>query len=228
MDPLLAAALLAVGLAAGAVSSLLGVGGGLVMVPVLHYAVGVEWHEATALSLAAIAVQSPTGVLQHARRGAVSWPLAVPLAAGGLAGVFLGAWAEPRLGVPLLKGAFALLMLFAAYRLLSTPRPHRLRPLGPAPLLLLGAAAGVVAKLLGIGGGLLTVPVLALLGTAVHVAVGSSLVAVFTNAAVATGVNLADGLSSWWLAIPLALGGLAGVPLGARAAHALPERGLRR
>ncbi len=228
MEPVLLAALLAAGLAAGFLSSLFGIGGGIILVPVLHYVLGFEWHAATALSLAVIVVQSPTGIYHHARRGAVSWPLAVPLAAGGLAGVFLGAWLEPRLGVPWLKLLFALLMALAAVRLARAPRPHAEHPRSPVVLAALGVASGVVAKLLGIGGGLLTVPVLALLGVPVHVAVGSSLVPVFTNAAVATGINLADGLALLRLAPPLIVGGLAGVPLGARAAHALPEQGLRR
>lgn len=230
MDWLAVLALLAVGLLAGALSALFGIGGGFVMVPLLHYAGGVEWHHATALSLVAIAVQSPTGVLQHARRGAVDWRLAVPMCLGGAVGVACGVVLEPRIDVPWLKLLFALLMLFAAWRITARrPGVEGALPgrLGLPSLLALGALSGTLGKLLGIGGGLLTVPVLAMTGTPIHAAVGSSLAPVFTNAALASGEALAGGLDAW-AAVPLALGALAGVPAGAAAAHRLDERGLRK
>lgn len=230
MDWLAVLGLLAVGLLAGALSALFGIGGGFVMVPMLHYVGGVEWHVATALSLAAIAVQSPSGVWQHARRGAVDWRLAVPMCVGGVVGVGCGVVLEPHIAVPWLKLLFALLMLLAAWRMAVHAEAiagASLGRLGLPSLLALGALSGTLGKLLGIGGGLLTVPVLAMAGVPVHVAVGSSLAPVFSNAAVASGEALASGLS-WLPALPLALGALAGVPLGAKAAHALDERGLRR
>lgn len=229
MDWAAAAGLLALGLLAGALSALFGIGGGFLMVPVLHYLGGLDWHVATALSLAAIAVQSPSGVWQHARRGAVDWRLAAPMAVGGAAGVAAGILIEPHAPVAGLKALFATLMLLAAWRMVALRRAQGAAParLGDPSLLALGVLSGTVGKLLGIGGGLVTVPALTLAGVAVHVAVGSSLVPVFTNAALASGEALATGLD-WLPAVPLALGALAGVPAGARMAHALPERGLRR
>ena len=221
--------LLAAGALAGVLSALFGIGGGLVLVPVLHYLLGFGWVEATQLSLVAIMVQSPTGVWQHARRGAVDWRVAIPLCLAGLLGVVIGGALQPLLAVPWLKVLFAALMALAALRL-ALPRPPLApgaRPLGPAGLYALGLAAGLVAKLLGIGGGLVTVPVLTLTGLPIHLAVGSSLVPVFTNAAVASGQALAQGLD-WLPAVPLAAGALAGVPVGARLAHSLKEQGLRR
>lgn len=218
--------LLAFGVLAGFLSSLLGIGGGIVMVPVLHYVLKFEWHEAAALSLVAIAAQSPTGILQHRRRGAVKAAVAIPLAVGGVAGVYVGALLEPRITVPWLKFTFALLMLLAALRMVRPALHERFHTQNVVVLLLLGVAAGVASKLLGIGGGLVTVPVLTLLGTPIHVAVGSSLVPVFTNAAVASAVNIWQGLQ-WTPAVPMAVGGLLGVPLGARSAHALPAARLK-
>lgn len=223
--------LLAAGAVAGVLSALFGIGGGIVLVPVLHYLLGFGWVEATQLSLVAIMVQSPTGVWQHARRGAVDWKVAAPLCLAGLLGVVIGDVLQPLLAVPWLKVLFAALMGLAALRL-ALPQaaaavsadPKRL---GLAGLYVLGLAAGIIAKLLGIGGGLVTVPVLTLTGLPVHLAVGSSLVPVFTNAAVASAQALAQGLH-WLPAIPLALGALAGVPTGARLAHSLKEQGLRR
>ena len=221
--------LLAAGALAGVLSSLFGIGGGIVLVPVLHYLLGFGWVEATQLSLVAIMAQGPTGVWQHARRGAVDWRVALPLALAGLLGVVIGDVLQPLVAVPWLKVLFAALMALAALRL-AVPQPPvapEAKPLGLAGLSVLGLAAGIVAKLLGIGGGLVTVPVLTLTGLPVHLAVGSSLVPVSTNAAVASGQALAHGLD-WLPAVPLALGALAGVPFGARLAHSLKEQGLRR
>lgn len=231
VDWVAVAGLALTGVLVGVLSALFGIGGGILMVPVLHYIGGLPFATATALSLAAIAVQSPTGVWQHARRGAVDWRLAWPLVAGGAGGVALGILLQPHTPVPWLKVLLALLMGLAAWRLVArapapSQDPVRAGP-GIAFALALGLLAGVVSKLLGIGGGLLTVPVLAMAGVPVHVAVGSSLVPVFSNAAFATAAALAGGLD-WWPAVPLAVGALCGVPLGARAAHALDARGLSR
>jgi uncharacterized membrane protein YfcA len=221
--------LLAAGGVAGVLSSLFGIGGGIVLVPVLHYLLGFAWVEATQLSLVAVMVQSPTGVWQHARRGSVDWRVAAPLCIAGLLGVFIGDALQPHIAVAWLKVLFAVLMALAAVRL-ALPRPPVAADadrLGSVGLYLVGLFAGIIAKLLGIGGGLVTVPMLALTGLPVHLAVGSSLVPVFTNAAVASAQALAKGLD-WLPAVPLALAGLAGVPLGARLAHSLKEQGLRR
>ena len=216
------------GLLVGVLSALFGIGGGLVMVPLLHYVGGYPFGTATALSLMVIAVQSPTGVWQHARRGAVDWRLAWPLVVAGSLGVAGGILLEPHTPVPWLKLLLALLMVLAAWRLVAhlpaaQPGFHPGLPF----LLALGVVSGVASKLLGIGGGLLTVPVLAMAGVPVHVAVGTSLVPVFTNAAFATAEALTGDLA-WWPAVPLAAGALCGVPLGAKLAHALDARGLSR
>ncbi len=221
------AILLAAGLAAGIISGLFGVGGGIVMTPVLHYILGFSWVDAVALSLFVIMVQSPVGLWRHHKKGAVAWRTGAALAAGGVAGVLVGHWLLPQLHIPWLKLAFALLLAFAAYQM--TRRYHsdstKLAP-RPAVLVALGAAAGLVSRLLGVGGGILTVPILVLMGVPAHVAVGSSLVPVFTNALLASAVNLATGLA-WLQGVPLAIGAVVGATVGVWAAHALPERGLR-
>jgi uncharacterized protein len=221
------AVLAGVGLGAGFLSALFGIGGGIAMVPALHYGLGYDWAHATAISLAAIAIMTSTGVLAHARRGAVDWRLAWPLAVGGLAGVGAGTWLQPRIDVPWLKVLFACLMALAAWRLLRPSLHARWHTRHWAFLLVLGVACGVISKLLGIGGGLLSVPALTLTGTAIHTAVGSSLVPVFTNAAIASANHLARGVDLL-PGLALAAGGLVGVPFGARAAHGLADQGLRR
>lgn len=221
------ALLLAVGLCAGIVSGLFGVGGGIVMTPVLHYILDHSWADAVALSLLVIAVQAPLGLWRHHKKGAVHFAIAIPLAIGGLGGVALGHWLLPQIDVPWLKVAFAVLLVFAAYRMVARQKPGGREATPRAPVLVaIGLGAGLISRLLGVGGGVLTVPVLALMGVPAHVAVGSSLFPVFTNALVASVVNLWQGMA-WLTAVPLAIGALVGAPVGVWAAHALPEKRLK-
>lgn len=219
--------LILTGLAAGFVSGLLGVGGGIVITPVLHYLLDYTWADAVALSLFAMMVYAPIGIIRHRQKGAVDLRIGRWLILGGVAGVALGHWLLPHIAVLWLKVGFGALLGFAAYRLVARLRPLREKGIGAVALVIMGFAAGLVSRLLGVGGGILTVPVLVLLGVPVHLAVGSSLVPVFTNAVVASIVNLAFGLQVL-NAIPLAVGAVVGAPLGVQAAHALPEVGLRR
>lgn len=227
VDALTLAALLLTGALAGFLSALFGIGGGIVMVPVMHYVLGIAWHEATAYSLMAIALMTPLAVLQHARRGAVSWRLGGWMALGGAVGVFVGEALEPHVPVPILKLLFAALLLLAAWRMRAGPVAARFYTQHVALLVATGLVCGISAKLLGIGGGLISVPVLTLFGTSIHTAVASSLVPVFTNGALASASKLAEG-AGLWLGAVLAAGGLAGIPLGARAAHSLEAGRLKR
>jgi uncharacterized membrane protein YfcA len=220
--------LLAAGLLAGFLSTLFGIGGGLVMVPMLAYGLHYDFVTATALSLLAMSVQTPWGVYQHHRRGAVDWRLGWILAAGGVPGVLFGVWLQPRLSVPGLKLLFAVVMLLAAVRLWMQPvKPGADAGMPTAGVFGLGAGAGLVSRLLGIGGGLVTVPVLAITGTPMHKAVASSLVAVSTNAMLAAILLIGAGVD-WKPAVALTLGALAASPLGTALAHSLKGDWLRR
>lgn len=198
----------------------MGVGGGIVLTPVLHYAMGFTWLEAVALSLFVIALQTPIGIWRHAKKGAVHWPTAIQLAFAGGIGVLIGDWSLPFIPVALLKLLFAALLAVAAWRM-TADSALRGRPwLIPV----FGVAAGVISRWLGVGGGILTVPALALTGTPVHVAVASSLVPVHTNAAIASGANLARGLG-WETGLWLAAVAMVGSVIGVKLAHSLnPER----
>ncbi len=220
------ALLLIAGLAAGFASGLLGVGGGIVMVPVMHYLLGIPFAEATVLSLFVIMIQSPIGLWRHQRRGVVDWAIGAWLTVGGVSGVILGRSLQPMIETSWLKVLFGTVMAFAAYRLMSPAISVPDRRHHPALVIALGFFAGLLSRLLGIGGGILTVPVLVLMGVPPHVAVASSLVPVFTNATFASALAFVDGLD-WAIAIPLALAAVLGAPLGVKAAHALPEKRLR-
>lgn len=158
------------GLAGGVLSWLFGIGGGIVMVPLLGLAVGLDQHRAQGLTLAAMLL--PNGlpaVLHYRRRGVpVHWKLVGGMLLGFLPGVVAGAWTANRIPEPPLRWGFALFLVLVAVQTLRAGR----RP-GPAPeasarreatagfALLAGLAGGLSAGLLGIGGGLVIIPLLA-------------------------------------------------------------------
>ena len=216
---------LLVGFIAGATSALVGIGGGLVMVPAMHYGLGLDWHEATIISLGAIVIQAPLGVWRHAIRGAVDLRLGLIFVATGALGVMVGAWTEPMVPVRIFKAIFVLVLGFAAWRMWKPAL--EIATISRAFLPLGGFVAGVLAKWLGIGGGLLLVPFMALTGIPVHTAIGTSLIPVLSNAAVGSAIGMRAWDAALW-SIVLGFGGLVGAPVGARIAHATSPAKMRR
>jgi uncharacterized membrane protein YfcA len=105
------------GLFVGVASGILGVGGGILLVPVMTIAFGLPQHLAQGTSLAAIIPTSAVGAVTHDRRGNVLRRAALYMALGGVAGAAVGALIALRLPREVLTRAFALMLLFAAYRL---------------------------------------------------------------------------------------------------------------
>jgi hypothetical protein len=239
---------LVTGACAGLLAGLFGVGGGLIMVPALAFVLpgrGVEpavaMQVAVGTSLAVIAATSLSSMLAHHRQGGVRWPVfklfAPGLAAGAVAGAFV-AHALPGLVLQRIVGVGALLVAVQMF-LERTPRAGRDVP-GALGLLSAGGAIGALSALIGIGGGSLTVPFLTWRGVPIRQAVGT---------AAACGVPIAwAGAAGFMLAGAgmagrpphsvgyVALGAFAAMavasvltaPLGARLAHALPPRALKR
>lgn len=158
------------GLAGGLLSGLFGVGGGIVMVPLLGLAVGLDQHRAQGLTLAAMLFpNSLPAVLHYRRRGVpVHWKLVLCMLAGFLPGVVGGAWTANRIPEPPLRWGFAVFLVAVAIHTFLASR--RVSPAGGAAApredsvgfaLLTGLAGGVSAGLLGIGGGLVIIPLLA-------------------------------------------------------------------
>jgi hypothetical protein len=214
VDVLLILVLVGVGLLAGAASGLLGIGGGIVMVPALVFLSPLGFREAVAASLLVMVVATPLGILRHRRAGNVLARQGLLLGAAGFAGVLIAAAVDRFLTEADLLRLFALVLVLSARQLVYGRLPER-RHASVWPVLAFGLVAGFVAKLFGIGGGIVMVPGLVFLGLAMHPAVGTSLVAVWTNAVLSTGINLFRG-GDWWIqALPLAAGSLAGIQAGA-------------
>jgi len=108
-----------IGLAAGTLAAMLGIGGGVVFVPALVTLFGFVQHEAQATSLAVIVPTTAVAAWVHSRAGRVDWPRALALGAGGLVGGALGAWSALAVDGLILQRSFAAILLFVAYRMLQ-------------------------------------------------------------------------------------------------------------
>lgn len=234
---------------AGLLAGLLGVGGGIVIVPVLallFQAQGVSdslvMHLALGTSLATIVVTSLSAVAAHHRLGAINWPLAAWMAPGLMAGAVAGAWFADGAESVTLQRLFALFEIAVGIYMLAGRRVggggDAIPP--PAELMVSGGVIGTLSSLLGIGGGTMTVPYLSWRGRAIHEAVAVSSACGFAIALAGaagylwTGMDapslpsLASGYLYWPAFAAISCASLMTAPAGARLAHRLPVAGLKR
>ena len=123
-------ALLAIGLTAGLLAGLLGIGGGVVMVPAMVLIMGMDQHVAQGTSLLVIIPAAAFGSFTHHRHGRLALRDAAALAVGGVLGAVLGSVTALSLDEELLQRLFAVLILLVAARLLLTRRSAP-EPIGP-------------------------------------------------------------------------------------------------
>lgn len=170
------------GALAGLLSGLFGVGGGLIIVPILvalfslqHFADAHIMHLALGSSLATIVVTSLASARAHHRRDNVDWAVVGRITPGIVLGTLLGSQLATCLDSDGLKAIFAIFVLAVATQMLLNlrPNPHRQLP-GSLATSFVGGIIGVVSSLVGIGGGTLSVPFLLYCNTAIHRAIGTS------------------------------------------------------
>jgi hypothetical protein len=238
---------LLVGALAGTLAGLLGVGGGLVIVPALVWAFRdagfpeqAIMHLAVGTSLATIVFTSASSVRAHQRRGAVRWDLMRRLAPGVVVGVLGGAALAGVLSTRSLAVVFGLLeVLIAAYMAWGGRSRAGTGAPGPAGMRLAGCGIGLVSGLAGIAGGTMSVPLLVWWQTPIHAAVATSAAVGFPIAVAGTLGFVVTGwtadLPPWSLGyvyLPALLGIAATsvlfAPLGATLAHRLRTGVLRR
>lgn len=241
------AALLAAGAAGGLIAGLLGVGGGIIIVPALDLALeltgvdpDVALHVAVATSMATIVPTSLSSSRSHARRGSVDYAVmkrwALPIVAGALAGAGVAAHVDARV----LAAVFGSVALLAALKMLLPLDHVVLRDSVPGGLA--GATVpfviGTVSAMMGIGGGTLTVPSLTLCGVPVHKAVGTAALAgLWISVPATVGYLLAPTADEGMPPLTLGHVSLVGfaivapvawfvAPFGARLAHSMHRRRL--
>lgn len=249
MDSLLIIELALLGLCGGFLAGLLGVGGGMVLVPFLTYFLGqrqvspdLAVKMAIATAMATIIFTSLSSVYAHHKRGAVRWPLVARLAPGIALGALIAS-----LGVfAALKGAFlavffGVFVVFSAIQMFIDRKPAPSRQM-PGTLGQIGAGSGIgfLSGLVGAGGGFVSVPFMTWCNVPIHNAVATSAalgfpIALFNVLGYVLGGQFvndrpAHALGYVWLPAlaVIASCSVMTAPLGARAAHSLPVRQLKR
>ncbi len=239
---------LAAGAFAGTVAGLLGVGGGIVVVPVLIIAFEAQGfspqiltHLAIGTSLATIVFTSASAVWSHHRRGSVCWSVLSPMMTGIVAGAILGVMLVVRIDGQVLKQMIGVFAILVSLKMLLNPHVEGRRAIpGGYSLASFGVFAGAISAMLGIGGGTLTVPYLSRLRLSMYQVIGTASACGFPIALVGAMMNMLVGrseteLPEWSLGF-VYLPALFGVALasmicarfGVKLAHRLPGVALRR
>ncbi len=173
---------LATGLVTGLLSGLLGVGGGLVIVPVLSFifvylgfTAAIVMQMALGTSLAVIIVTSIASSRAHHSHQNVDWALVKNIAFGVVIGAFFGSLVAAKFDANLLKALFVIYVFIVALQILSDyrPNPARILPARPA-LNSVGIIIGCISSFVGIGGGTLSVPFLIYCNIDAKRAIGTS------------------------------------------------------
>ena len=237
---------LIVGLLAGVLSGMFGIGGGIVIVPVLVTLFGYGFTEAVATSLAALLMPVAIfAVIAYYRAGKMRLLISMLIAFGLIFGGLAGAELAQSLPVQTLQRLYGLFLLYAGWRFVEPRKWLAEYRAGVAPaaqpqtetpqvawyfILLLGLGAGVISGMFGVGGGIVIVPALV---TFLHfdqkLAVGTSLGALLLPVgAGAVYSYFQAGVLDLQAAVFVALGLLGGAFIGAKIALGLPEKTVKR
>ncbi|BDV31535.1 sulfite exporter TauE/SafE family protein [Microbacterium terricola] len=188
-------ACIVIGLLAGLLSGLFGVGGGTIIVPMLVLLLHFDQRLAVGTSLAAIVPTASVGVISYAVHGSVAWIPALILAAGAIVGAQIGTWLLPRISQTALRWGFVVFMVLVVVSLFlvvpSRDAGIELTPLSIVGLVALGLFTGTLSGLLGVGGGVVVVPALIIVfGASDLIAKGTSLLMMIPAAVSGTVGNI--------------------------------------
>jgi len=236
------------GIFAGLTAGLFGVGGGIIVVPVLVFAfeaqgfsADVLTHLAIGTSLATIVFTSISSIWSHHKRGAVLWEICRPMSLGLAVGAILGVWTVSQLDGILLKKLFGFFVLFVAFKMMSKKGESGDRPIAAWPeFSLVGVFVAWVSSIFGIGGGTLTVPFLSrfqiemkyVVGTAAACGFPIALLGSISNMYIGQSVQGLPEMTIGYVYLPALLGismtSVLFAKLGASYAHRLPSMLLRK
>lgn len=240
--------LLAMGVFGGFSAGLLGIGGGMILVPFVtmiftarHFAPQLVVHMAIATALATILFTSISSVRAHHLHGAVVWRMVRLLAPGILVGSLIGPWIGKQMNSSVLALFFGLFVAFMATQMLrNTKPPESHAPPGAAGMFAAGGAIGVLSGLVGAGGGFISIPFMSWCGIKIHNAVATSAALGFPIALAGTLSNIYVGWSEpglppyslGFIYVPallvIATASMVMAPIGARIAHRTQVQKLKR
>lgn len=248
MDWSLILILLLMGAAGGFSAGLLGIGGGMVLVPFITmiftakgFPPDMVVHMAIATSLTTILFTSLSSVRAHHKHGAVRWPIVGMLAPGILLGSWIGPWIGKQMDTTTLALFFGLFISFSATQMMLNKKPAGTRELpGTAGMFAAGGVIGILSGIVGAGGGFISVPFMSWCNVKIHNAVATSAALGFPIALAGTLSNIYYGMgtpglpaySLGYIYVPalvvIAAASVLMAPLGARTAHKLPVHSLKR
>ena len=239
---------LVLGACAGIMAGLFGIGGGLVIVPVLIFSFKIQGmapdvltHMAVGTSLATMVVTSLSSIKAHQDKGAVRWRIFATLSVGILAGAFLGVYTAVNLSGHLLQKLLGVFAILVSAKMWFGFRVHEgARVPGAAILASAGVVIGAVSSMFGIGGGTLSVPFLRRISLTMKQAVGTSAACGFPIAVMGALSNMLLGANSpglpalstgyvyWPAFLGIVLTSTLFARMGARMAHRLPAERLQK
>ena len=230
------------GAVAGLFAGLFGIGGGVVIVPILVLCL--TWqgipnqfimHLSLGTSMASIAFTAASSFWAHHRRGAVNWMMVRRIAPGILTGAFLGSCIASHLSTNILKGFLVAFLYYVAVQMFMHREPKSAHGIpGQIAMFGVGNTIGIISSLVGIGGGTLSVPFMVWCNLTLHHAIGTSAAIGFPIAVAGSVGYIYNGLgvsglpefSLGYTYLPALAGIVASsvltAPLGVRLAHSLP------
>lgn len=226
-----------VGILSGILSGLLGLGGGIIVVPAL-VALGNSIHVAAGTSLAIVAITSISAAFSHHKKGSVAWNYWYLLAPGMMIGVIGGTLLGHHLSSGMIRYIFAIFCIILAIKMFIAKNGKIKMP--QSLLLLGGLLAGILAGLLGVGGGVLVIPILMGLGVAMPIVSGTSVACAFPTALVGAISSAIAGLQAvdlppystgyiyWPAALIVGAVSMFAAPVGVILAHRFPEKIIKR
>lgn len=239
---------LLMGLFVGWFAGLLGIGGGLILVTLMVYLFTVQGfpedrivHMALGTSIASIIFTSISSLRAHHKHGAVRWDIVRGAAAGLVVGTILGTLVADQLKSKYLAIFFVIFVYYSAVQMFvnAKPKPSRQLP-GLLGLNIAAVGIGIVSALVGVGGGVMTIPLMSLCNVPMRNAIGTSaalglpIAIAGTVGFIATGIGK-DHLPPYSLGyvyvpalIGIVLGTLVTVPWGAKMAHTMPVPRLKK
>lgn len=248
LEPQLIVELALMGICAGFLAGLLGIGGGMIMVPFMTIILEAKGFPAdyvvkmaVATSLATICFTSLSSVRAHHKRGAVLWPVARVLAPGILVGSLVGAQIAVALPTRILSMVFSLFIAFSATQMFLDRKPKPTRTLPGTPGMFgMGSVIGLLSSVVGAGGAFVSVPFMTWCNIKIHQAVATSAALGFPIALAGTLGYILAGRAMpdmppgafGYVYVPglvvIAIASISTAPLGARTAHSMDIRPLKR
>ncbi len=239
---------LLMGLFVGFFAGLLGIGGGLILVTLMVYLFTLQGfpadrllHLALGTSITSIVFTSISSLRAHHKHGAVRWKILRLATPGLVIGTLLGTVVADQLESKYLAIFFVIFVYYSAVQMFvnTKPRPTRQLP-GNAGMTVVAVIVGIISSLVGVGGGVLTIPLMSLCNVPMRQAIGTSAALGLPIALAGTvgfivmglGKDHLPALSLGYVYLPalagIVIGTFVTVPWGARMAHSMPVTRLKR